>query len=166
MGATCTLVSCHIWLCRVWYVCYIYVICFSHCMSCYSFPANSPIYTSLAINIKLIYSVSIGSTVSHLWRIITVHRRTAPAAVGSTVENFITDVATRPHMGPLPPMVATIGWVVLTLFVNCKHYFLCTLLCLLQFSIFLQSEEGCCEYPKQRYPSRTDRLEPCNLTLK
>ena len=29
MGAACTLVSSHIWLCRVWYVCHLYVICFS-----------------------------------------------------------------------------------------------------------------------------------------
>ena len=29
MGATCTLVSCHVWLCRVRYECHIYVMCFS-----------------------------------------------------------------------------------------------------------------------------------------
>ena len=80
--------------------------------------------------------------------------------VWSTVGNFITDAATLPHMEPLRPMVVTIGWPVLTLLVNCKHYFLCTLLRLLQFSIFLWSEEGCCEYPKQRYQSLIDTLEP------
>ena len=65
MRAICTLVSCYIWLSRVWYVCHIYVICFSHCMSCYSFSVNSHTYTYPAINIKLIYSVNIGSTVTY-----------------------------------------------------------------------------------------------------
>ena len=51
------------------YVTYdMYVIYMSYaslnCMSCYSFPVNSHTYTSLAIIIKLIYSVSIGSTVT------------------------------------------------------------------------------------------------------
>ena len=60
------------------------------------------------------------------------------------------------RMGPLSPAVATIGWLVLTLLVNSKHYFLCTLLCLLQFSILLRSEEDCCEYQNQRYQSWID----------
>ena len=118
------------------YVAYdMYVIYMSYaslnCMSCYLFPANSH-YTSLAINM-LIYSVSIGSTVTTGSQLLFTSAPLRP----SCGRRSGTSLPTSPLgcMGPLPTMVATIRWLVLSLLVNCKHYFLCTLLGLLQFSI-------------------------------
>ena len=71
----CTRITLQGWELHVpWYVLHgyvvydMYVIYMSYaslnCMSCYSFSANSYTYTSPAINIKLIYSVSMGSAVT------------------------------------------------------------------------------------------------------
>ena len=68
MRATCTLVSCHIFGRSDAFENMLHMTCMSYaslnCMSCYSFPVNSHTYTSPAINIKLIFSVSIGSIVT------------------------------------------------------------------------------------------------------
>ena len=88
-----------------------YVIYMSYaslnCMTCYSLPTNLHTYPSLAITIKLIYSVSIGSAVTSGAQLLFTGAQLRPSC-GRLSVNFITDVATRPHMGPLRPTVVTI----------------------------------------------------------
>ena len=79
MGVTCTLVSCHIWL-----LAYdMYVIWMSYaslnCMSCYSFPANLPTYTHSAGHFKLMYLVSIGSTIASGPQSLLTHSQLQPS---------------------------------------------------------------------------------------
>ena len=64
MGATCTLISCHIWRCHVWYVCHIYVLCFAQLfimllVSCKVTHLHTPASRS-----KLTCIASVGRTVT------------------------------------------------------------------------------------------------------
>ena len=141
------------------YVIYMYYVSINY-MSCCSLPTNWHTYTSPAINIKLIYIVSIGSTVTSGAQLLFTGAQLRPPC--SRLSGTLLPTSPLGRMGPWLPAVVTIGWLVLTLLVNCKRYFLWTLLRLLQFSILLRSEEGCCEYPNQGYQPRIDTLEQCN----
>ena len=117
-----------------------YVICMSYaslnCMSYYSFAANPPTYTHSARRSKLMYLVSIGSTIASGTRSLLTGAQLQPLCSRLSVLSLTSLPDCYGCCGLLWPPLGDPCYLTQ---VNCKDYFSCAPLHLLQFLII---EEG------------------------